>query len=448
MFKPFLYNPFHQHIRMGLTGLSRSGKTVFLTSFIHNLLKQKNLPLLSPLRDGLIENIILQHQPNDAIARFAYEDHLDCLLRQPPRWPEGTKNVSQIRLSIRFRPQNLLSKSFNQSRTLTLDIIDYPGEWLLDLPLLEMNFFEWSRRSLELSAQSQRCEYAKAWFNEINKLDLHSPYDNRILNQLAQLYTDFLLQVRKVGKGLFDLPPGRFLLPGELEGAPVLTFCPLPVKEHISYPKNSYGAIMQRRFESYKKLVIKPFFEKYFTKLNQQIILIDPLSALNQGSAALKDLSLSMEAILNILRPKASSWLYRLLLGRNLTHVLFAATKADHVHHSQHDNLLSLTKSLIPQAYQNIGFASLNMDVMAIASLRCTTELSHKDGRNLVSGHIENEGDRAVYPGEVPPSLRKAEGQHYGFKNFMPPFIDNEQEGFEHIRLDQALDFLLKESIK
>ncbi len=448
MLNPFLYNPFEQHIRMGLTGLSRSGKTVFLTSLIHNLLSQKKLPLFTPLRQGLIESVILQHQPNDAIARFAYEEHLDCLLQHPPRWPEGTKNISQIRLSIRYRPQNIIAKSLNQSRVLTLDIIDYPGEWLLDLPLLEMDFSTWSARSIALCKKPARLAYASPWLKAVEAIDLHSPYEERKLTHLAQLYTDFLLQLRQEGKGHFDLPPGRFLLPGDLKDAPVLTFCPLPAAAGESYPKNSYGAVMQRRFESYKKLVVKPFFEKYFAKLNQQIILIDPLSALNQGEEALKDLSLSMESILNILRPKAHTWLYRLLLGRSLSHVLFAATKADHVHHSQHSNLLSLTKSLIPEAYRQTRFASLNMDVMAIAALRSTKELKHKDGRHLVSGHVENEGECAIYPGDVPPSLRNAAGQLYGFKNFMPPAIADETQGFDHIRLDQALDFLLKEMMQ
>ncbi len=446
--KPFLYNPFEQHIRLGLTGLSRSGKTVFLTSLIHNLLTQKNLPLFTPLRDGLIENIVLQHQPNDAIARFAYEEHLDCLLADPPRWPEGTKNISQIRLSIRYRPQNIIAQSLNKSRVLTLDIIDYPGEWLLDLPLLDMDFHTWSTRSIALSQHDIRYPYAKEWLEAIRQIDLHSSYDNRTLTKLAQLYTDFLLNLRKAGKGHFDLPPGRFLLAGDLKDAPVLTFCPLPSDDTAHYPKNSYGAVMQRRFESYKKLVVQPFFEKYFAKLDQQIVLIDPLSALNQGEAALKDLSYSMESILDIVKPKASTWLYRLLLGRNLSHVLFAATKADHVHHSQHENLLSLTKSLIPQAYQHVGFSSVTMDVMAIAALRCTTELMHKDGRQLVSGYVENEGTKAIYPGEVPVSVRKAKEQQYGFKSFMPPNVDDELKGFEHIRLDQVLDFLLKEYIQ
>ena len=33
-------------------------------------------------------------------------------------------------------------------RTLTLDIVDYPGEWLLDLPLLDKSYEQWSAESL------------------------------------------------------------------------------------------------------------------------------------------------------------------------------------------------------------------------------------------------------------------------------------------------------------
>ena len=33
-------------------------------------------------------------------------------------------------------------------RTLTLDIVDYPGEWLLDLPLLGKSYEQWSAESL------------------------------------------------------------------------------------------------------------------------------------------------------------------------------------------------------------------------------------------------------------------------------------------------------------
>ena len=34
--------------------------------------------------------------------------------------------------------------------SLTVRIVDYPGEWLLDLPLLEQSYAEWSATTLPL----------------------------------------------------------------------------------------------------------------------------------------------------------------------------------------------------------------------------------------------------------------------------------------------------------
>jgi len=35
---------------------------------------------------------------------------------------------------------------------LSVDIVDYPGEWLLDLPLLGKSFADFSREAFELAA--------------------------------------------------------------------------------------------------------------------------------------------------------------------------------------------------------------------------------------------------------------------------------------------------------
>ena len=35
--------------------------------------------------------------------------------------------------------------------SLALDIVDYPGEWLLDLALLDAGYAEWSRQTIESS---------------------------------------------------------------------------------------------------------------------------------------------------------------------------------------------------------------------------------------------------------------------------------------------------------
>ncbi|HBF32014.1 YcjX family protein, partial [Rhizobium sp.] len=45
-------NLLYPSIRLGVTGLSRAGKTVFISSLVHNLLHGGRLPLFEPLQSG------------------------------------------------------------------------------------------------------------------------------------------------------------------------------------------------------------------------------------------------------------------------------------------------------------------------------------------------------------------------------------------------------------
>ena len=68
-------------IRLGVTGLSRAGKTVFITSLVANLLDRGRMPQLRAAAEGRILAAYLQPQPDHTIPRFAFEDHLAALTR-------------------------------------------------------------------------------------------------------------------------------------------------------------------------------------------------------------------------------------------------------------------------------------------------------------------------------------------------------------------------------
>ncbi len=87
------------------------------------------------------------------------------------------------------------------------------------------------------------------------------------------------------------LTPGRFLMPGDLEGSPLLTFFPLATARRGRDATRHLASLLARRYESYKAHVVKPFFRDHFARLDRQIVLIDALAALNQGPAGLDDLS-------------------------------------------------------------------------------------------------------------------------------------------------------------
>src|SRR6201996_1754211 len=140
---------FNPTVRLGVTGLSRAGKTVFITALVHGLTRGGRFPVFEALNSGRIAHAGLAPQPDDAVPRFDYENHLRTLI-EGRRWPNSTVDISELRLVVEYQRRN------GADRTLTLDIVDYPGEWLLDLPLLDKSFEQWARESLALSREGPR----------------------------------------------------------------------------------------------------------------------------------------------------------------------------------------------------------------------------------------------------------------------------------------------------
>ena len=166
---------------------------------------------------------------------------------------------------------------------LTIDIVDYPGEWLLDLPLLQLDYSAWSRHALEQSRSASRKAIAKAWHAALAATDPTAPADEAAAARLADLFKAYLRGTRADPHALSTLPPGRFLMPGNLEGSPALTFAPFDPRGEVRFPRGSLWAMMARRYEAYKTHVVRPFFRDHFARLDRQIVLIDVLAALNGG---------------------------------------------------------------------------------------------------------------------------------------------------------------------
>ena len=146
----------HNSYRIAVTGLQRAGKTVFVTSFVHALLHAKDAPIEAfpffPWRER-VRAVELLDIPG--LPRFPYAERLADLLAEPPRWPAPTEGLSGVRVRLRLAPAPQLSRLL-EPQTLHLDLIDYPGEWLLDLPLLALDYEQWSVEMEELANAGTR----------------------------------------------------------------------------------------------------------------------------------------------------------------------------------------------------------------------------------------------------------------------------------------------------
>ncbi len=455
-------------LRLGVTGLSRSGKTVFITALVQALTKGARLPVFRAASEGRIARGTLQPQPDDAVPRFAFEDHVRALTVER-RWPESTRRISELRLTLDYERHSSWRKG---PASLTIDIVDYPGEWLLDLPLLTKSFAQWSQETLETSASAARAPLAAEWRGFLAGLSPSEPASEDVARQCADLFTRYLLASRTDLYSLSTLPPGRFLMPGDLEGSPALTFAPLPGA--AAPASGTLAAMMERRYEAYKLHVVRPFFRDHFARLDRQIVMVDALSALNSGPAAVRDLQHALEDVMLAFRAGRSNLLSTVFRPR-IDKILFAATKADHLHHTSHDRLEAILRLLTARAISKAEGVGATVDVIALAAVRATREAAVKQGGEtleaivgtpLAGERIDGEvfdglAEAAIFPGELPADPKAAlrgdalampeHEADYRFVRFRPPLPEPGPDGtssvLPHIRLDRALQFLLGDKL-
>ena len=455
-------------LRLGVTGLSRAGKTVFISSLVHNLVHGGRLPLFEAQRSGRISRAFLEQQPDDAVPRFQYEDHVDALISER-EWPDSTRAISELRLTIEYESASGWSRMFSRGK-LSVDIVDYPGEWLLDLPLLGKSYAEFSRDAFEMAVLPVRAQLSREWRLLSEAVDPNVDADEMTARTLADSLTAYLRACKLDERALSTLPPGRFLMPGDLEGSPALTFAPLPNLGGNRARTGSLHAMMERRYEAYKTYVVKPFFREHITRLDRQIVLVDALQAMNAGAGAVADLERALTEILACFRSGQSN-LITGLFSRRIDRILIAATKADHLHHLAHDKLQSIVRRIADRAVLRANFTGANVDVLAMAAVRATREGTVKQGRDtlpvIIGTPIKGESigsdifdgrtETAIFPGDLPkdinsifeesPEAAETGNPAIRFVRFRPPKLERTEDGLTlslpHIRLDRALQFLV-----
>jgi uncharacterized protein len=313
---------------------------------------------------------------------------------------------------------------------------------------MEESFESFSLQALDLAGQPLRAAAARPWLERLRTFDADGPEDPAAIAELAGAYTTYLRHCHQELQ-LSLVQPGRFTNPGELAGHDVLRFCPLPPGP---VPLGSNRARMAGRFEAYREDVVRRFYEEHFSRFDRQIVLVDLLSSLNAGPGHFADTRLALEVILRSFRYGETGFLGRLFSPR-IDKVLFAATKADHVAHNQHANLKQLLELLVTPAARSARLSGIQIEVLALSALRSTDVVRtehHGQALSCVRGHLRDEDRETVlFPGEIPPALPEPEDWTSGrfrFRDFAPRRLVPGAKG-QHIRLDQALEYLIGDKL-
>ncbi|WP_299583266.1 YcjX family protein [uncultured Microbulbifer sp.] len=438
-----------RRICVGVTGLSGAGKSTLLTSLIYQLShpQKAQLPGFAPALNGDLLGAELKPALDSGLPVFDYESCLSALMSHPPKWPQGTRDVSAMELHIHLRRHGRFRGS--SPKTLILELRDYPGEWLMDLPMLRMDYREWCRHQAHIIESDTRAGLAPEL---VTRLAALSPQAEANGSELARLWNDyrgFLLDCRRERK-LSYLQPGRALLDEEdYSLLPLLDLRGFNAGELEQLPETSNYQVLRRHYEAYVQGQVAPFLESHFKHLDRQLVLVDMIGTLFAGEQALDDMRLAFTHIADTFRYGESGLLSKLWRPK-VNRLLFAATKVDQVLAADHDALRQLLGQQLQQTFTGARHRGLPIFSEAIAAVRCSRE-DQRNGRRMLVGHdlegrylgFENaeisshlpreERDWSHYTGAAPPQLRPPQGMDSG--------------SIPHIRVDALLNLLLGDKV-
>ncbi|MBN9509837.1 MAG: YcjX family protein [Alphaproteobacteria bacterium] len=433
--------PLRRTVRIGVTGLAKAGKTALLTSLAANLLAAgaglATLPALGARLGPRRLRVGLAPAGADALPRFDYAAHLAALAADPPRWPARTNAVSLLALDLEVTRAAPLALVLPPHR-LRLEVLDYPGEWLLDLPLLGQGFAAWSAAVLR---RLEGRPAAAPFLGFLHALPARAGRDEALAASGHTLYRQALEGLR--AEGLALLQPGRFLMPPPGPAPPWLGFFPMT-------GGGGLAALLEERYEQYRAAVRRELSAPGFAGIDRLVVLADVLAALHAGPAAFADAAAALGEVARALDgQQRPAWLPAFLAGLlpflgGIERVAFVASKADHVAERQRGNLAALVNRLAATPRATTA-------TFAIAAVRCTEDIVWTlEGHpvSAVRGRVAGEARAGrSYPGEVPDRTPDAAFWAHRFlalPDFEPMVLPlGGRGGVPHIGLDLLLDFLL-----
>lgn len=440
-------------ITIGVTGFSRAGKTVFIGALAQALLTagswsqrrgQGPLAQFGPFELRQFNCARIRDDINSHLPQFPFRSVRNSLTGRDTKWPEPTEGISRLVIDL----DNSNGSVLKRNKHIQLELVDYPGEWLVDLPMLGQTYAGWSDLVLQQAGKGVRKNWSKTYFDELEKIPSSQGFDEEVTSRLSQLWTEYLRQA--ADNGLTCNQPGRLIRPDAFRHSPILRLAPLPDQLR----KSKLGAGMAKRFEEYKKKVIKPFYVDHFKNMDRQIVLMDVLRTLELGETAFSEMTETLKETLASFH-YGKGGLLSWLAGPKTTHILFAATKADHVTRGDRANLEQMLRKMLTlvDEYNHLRSKVAHHDVITLASVRATEDRMtlKSPKREILYGLPAGEKnygqwDPGGLPLDMPPDWP---GVDFKFLKFSPPLMPNAlSEGFPAINLGKALNILIADDFK
>jgi uncharacterized protein len=437
---------------VGVTGLSQSGKSTFITSLINQLMMHDKAALagFDMVREGRL--LWTRMLPlNDELAEYPYEEAYQAIANEVPAWPESTSRASGCLLELRIQQsKQTFDFLLPDEYSFFIEIRDYPGEWLLDLPMMSMSYSRWCGQcSAQFNKEPRNAIFADL-LPKLKQVDPLAQYEPELKDALHSQFKQKLIECRQGERSLSLIQPGRFLIPGDIE---IPSFIPLlncgsyTEGQLDAAPESSNYKQNKRAYDEYVARVIKPFYKQFFSKIDRQVILVDVVNALNSGPEYLEDMRHAMSNIIDSFHYGEQNKLKQ-LFSPKIDKVIYAATKIDQVIAAEHESVKTLLSGIVQQAIAYAQYQGVKPNCEAVAAIRASEEKVYKNQQSIVGCQSNGEAIGYIHP-TIPHRIPEGDAWQayldWKLPKLSPPkgLSLTNQDPIPHIRMDKVLQILL-----
>ncbi len=384
-----------RRLRVGVTGIGNSGKSVFLTSLVSHL-QDHDPDRLRLGADGSarVHRFRLLSPAHDEAAFDV--DGFRRTLVDHGRWPRKTRAESHLRCAFERSDWRLLGAE--------LHLFDFPGERMADAAMLGRDFADWSDAVLgPLMYDRPTAELASRFLAALEQQD---PTEASLLagyrDALARLTLAFRSRITPstflLGEDgvMARSGPPEAIAAERVSGLPGAEFAPLPVALRERRPDLYWR--FSERYLDYRERVVTPVFA-FLRRCHRLVVLVDLPGILMGGTGRYNDQRELLKVLFAALDPHRGvtdrligMTAEGLSAGRlrpgGITRVSLIASKADLVHPSDRGRLLALLRDMARRpAEDHGGWRASFHTASAIVSTRPAPGDDHAlIGRTLLDG--------------------------------------------------------------
>ena len=426
--------------RFTITGLSRSGKSMLFTSLM-TMLKSRSedgyacLPLLRYLPPSNVEHMRIE--PLEGYKPFPLADNINELANG--RWPAATEEAYGFKLIVRLKQTASIKRHLLPHTDVVFEFIDYPGEWITDIPMIGKSYMQWSDSAWAQLSSGPQQFYAQQWKETVNAFDFEQAPTPELISQLVTAYRRYLQLAKSNGISL--LQPGSFLLDSSGFNWQETGFTPLPssITSDVSHP---WFKIFNRHFCAFQHEWLMPLKQSVFRETDKQIILVDLFEGLNHSRQHLYQLKETLSHLADTFVYGQAGWFTRTIMRKpHIGRVAFVATKADLIPTSQRENLLSLLQQITEGARARFIDQPIKFEHFLVSAIQVTDEGREQDSlryQDINNGYVE-----ALFE-PIPATLKDMEADaHFPLLNAQVP-DDYRARILSGRGLDRLLQFLLE----